>query len=66
MIELNANDLKDLIVRKKSVYGNELIYPVCLTSQLVARLIKQKTFNRESIRILKKLGYTFENEKVII
>jgi len=66
MIELNANDLKDLIVRKQSVYGIERIYPVCLTSQLVARLIRQKTFDRESIRILKRLGYTFEAEKVTI
>ena len=62
----HMNDNKNLIVRKANVYGIERIYPVCLTSQLVARLIRQKTFDRESIRILKRLGYTFENEKVTI
>ena len=62
----HMNDNKNLIVRKTNVYGVERIYPVCLTSQLVARLIRQKTFDRESIRILKRLGYTFENEKVTI
>ena len=62
----HMNDNKNLIVRKANVYGIERIYPVCLTSQLVARLIRQKTLDTASISILKRLGYTFEVPKVQI
>jgi len=62
----HMNDNKNLIVRKTNVYGVERIYPVCLTSQLVARLIRQKTLDTASISILKRLGYTFEVPKVQI
>lgn len=44
----------------KNVYGNELVYPACETSSLLAKLLHTKTFTPQAIEIIKKLGYTLE------
>ena len=44
----------------KNVYGNELIYPACETSQMFARLTGTKTLSRYAISIIKTLGYSVE------
>lgn len=49
-----------LIVEIKTVYGNEMIYPVNDTAQKFAALIGKKTLNRGDIAIIKELGYTIE------
>ncbi len=46
-----------ITLKTKSVYGNELIYPVCETSQKFANLINKKTFSNYDINIIKSLGY---------
>ena len=46
-----------LIVEKKSVYGNQLIYPVCDKAKLFANISGNKTLLPEVIECIKKLGY---------
>lgn len=53
-----------LTVRKKNVYGNELIYPICETAKLLATLAGRKTLTGSDIRIIKALGYTLISGEV--
>ena len=50
-----------LYVKKKNVYGNELVYPVCKDARLFANLTKQKTLNTDDIARIKSLGYVFKH-----
>ena len=54
---------KTLIVKKKNVYGKELIYPVCNDSVLFSCISGTKTFCSVTIANIKKLGYKFETQK---
>ena len=54
--------MKDIYVKKKNVYGNELLYPDCETSTLLSRLMPTKTFSLDDIRILKLLGYKIKTK----
>ena len=47
----------ELIVEKKSVYGNQLIYPICNKAKLFANISGNKTLLPEVIECIKKLGY---------
>ena len=47
-------------VKIKTVYGNEVIYPVCATAQAFAELARQKTLTSREIALIKRLGYTIE------
>lgn len=47
----------EIFVTVKSVYGNSLVYPACDKSKLLAELIGKKTFDRQSLFIIKSLGY---------
>jgi hypothetical protein len=49
-----------LKVKYYQVYGNETFYPACETSELFAKLLKQKSLTRKNIEVIKKLGYTIE------
>lgn len=48
---------KEIFVRIKNVYGNELIYPNCDTTRLLIKLTGKKTFNYSDINTLKQIGY---------
>jgi len=48
----------NITVRVKSVYGKQLIYPVCQTAQLLCSLTNAKTFTQEALATVKALGYT--------
>ena len=63
--ELEEKCMKDktLIVKKKNVWGNELIYPVCQDAILFSCIAGTKTFCKITIANIKKLGYKFETEK---
>ena len=52
-----------LIVRKESAWGNVRYAPVCETAQILAQIAGTKTLTDETIRLAKKLGYTFELER---
>ena len=47
----------NITVQIKNVYGNELIYPACEHSRLLARLAGKKTLSRQDIDLIKQLGY---------
>ena len=55
-----------LIVKRKNVYGNNLVYPVCDKSKLFANISGNKPLLPEVIELIKKLGYnlTTEREKI--
>ena len=57
---------KRLIVKKKSVWGTERIYPICEKSKLFTRLVGQKTLDRSAIEIIRQLGYDFKHEEIAI
>ena len=54
---------KTLIVKKKNVWGTELIYPVCQDAILFSCIAGTKTFCSITIANIKKLGYKFETQK---
>ena len=54
---------KTLIVKKKNVYGNERIYPVCNKAILFSCIAASKTLCPITIANIKKLGYKFETQK---
>lgn len=47
----------ELTVKVKSVYGNDLIYPVNDTAQKFSNLIGKKTFSKVDLAIISNLGY---------
>ncbi len=47
-----------ITVQVRSVYGNELVYPMDDTSLLFARLLNVKTFNHHQLSTIKALGYS--------
>jgi hypothetical protein len=49
-----------ILVKIKSVYGNELVYPACDTSKKFASLTNSKTLTRNTLSIIKSLGYSIE------
>ena len=57
---------KRLIVKKKSVWGTERIYPICERSIIFARLCGQKTLDKSSIVLIRQLGYDFKHEEIAI
>ena len=54
--------MKEIYVKKKNVYGNELVYPDCETSILLSNLMPTKTFAPDDIKILKQLGYKLKTK----
>ena len=63
--ELEEKCMKDkiLIVKKKNVWGNERIYPVCNKAILFSCIAASKTLCPITIANIKKLGYKFEIQK---
>ena len=63
--ELEEKCMKDktLIVKKKNVYGNERIYPVCNKAIIFSCIAASKTLCPITIANIKKLGYKFETQK---
>ena len=55
-----------LVVRKRTVYGNERVYPVNDAARQICALIGTTTLkseNHDRIEQLKALGYVFEVEQ---
>ena len=44
----------------KTVYGNELIYPVCEQAHVFAEIAGTKTLTRYTLTRIKELGYDIE------
>jgi hypothetical protein len=49
--------MQKITVSIESVYGRNLVYPACETSQLFCDLIGAKSFTPSQLRIIKVLGY---------
>lgn len=47
----------NIVVCIRNVYGNELIYPVCDTAKLLAKLAGRKTLGLGDIKTIEALGY---------
>ena len=58
-LELKAELLSqmEITVKRKTVYGNETIYPVCDTAICLTMLGDTKTLTPRQINIIKALGY---------
>jgi len=54
----------NITVQIKNIYGKETIYPACEVSEQLALLAGTKTLTRDSINIIKKLGYTINVQNV--
>ena len=52
-----------ITVAIKSVYGNELIYPISDNAKLFAILTRKKTLTKQALATIKKLGYEVEVQK---
>ena len=48
---------QQILVKRKNVYGNELIYPMCKTAHKLTMLANTKTLTPAQISIIKALGY---------
>jgi hypothetical protein len=46
-----------IIVERRNVYGNELIYPKCETAKLLAKLANHASLTKSDISVIKQLGY---------
>ena len=49
-----------ITVSIRNVYGNDLIYPICDTAQLLCSLTARKTLHKHDIDVIKQLGYDVE------
>lgn len=47
-------------VEVKNVYGKQIVYPICETAQLLAKLANQKSFTPSTIITIRALGYSIE------
>ena len=56
-MESSSGGNMELTVKIKSVYGNDLIYPVNETSIKFANLLGKKTFSKVDLAIIGNLGY---------
>jgi len=63
---MKRDNMKEIIVKRKNVYGNELIYPICNTAKLFQALTGGVTLGKTDIAIIKRLGYTFKTESEVI
>jgi hypothetical protein len=52
-------ETKVLELQVRHTYGLERIYPINPPAVLLAKLLKKKTFDREDLKLLAELGYTF-------
>jgi len=52
----------NITVKIATNYGREYIYPVCNTAKAFARISGHKTLTRDTIDLIKKMGYTVSQE----
>lgn len=44
----------------KTIYGNQMIYPLCERAKLFASMVGQKTLTMRDIEHIKKLGFSVQ------
>jgi len=55
-----------VIIKKKSVYGNVLFYPVCENAQKFCKLTNKKTLDHRDIELIRSLGFEVSLEQETI
>lgn len=55
-----------IIIKKKTVYGNELFYPVCENSKKFCKLTNKKTLDHRDIELIRSLGFEVSLEQETI
>jgi hypothetical protein len=63
LAELVKPDPMEITVKRKTVYGNEVVYPVCDTANCLTMLGDTKTITPRQIGIIKALGYKINLEQ---
>lgn len=53
----------EIIIRLKNNYGQQVAYPACNKSKLFAQLADTKTLTKQTINIVKALGYEVRIEQ---
>jgi hypothetical protein len=54
--------MNEITVQVKTVYGNELVYPVCDKAKLFAQIAGSKTLTTDCLLAIVKLGYTITEQ----
>jgi len=49
-----------ILIKIKTVYGNQLFYPVCEKAKLFTQLLGKKTLSTSDLRTIKELGFKIE------
>lgn len=57
---------QSITVRIKNVYGNEMVYPACQESHLLANLTGTKTFTKYHLNTIRDLGYEIKVESQVL
>ena len=57
---------KEILVKIKTVYGNDLIYPVCENAKKFATLTNKKTLNKNELVYIKSLGFEVKVEAPVL
>lgn len=50
-----------LLVELRHVYGTKKYYPACIRSKNVAKLMRQLTFSKENVILLREIGFEVIN-----
>lgn len=53
----------EITVSVKNNFGTEQVYPVCERAQTFARIACTKTLTRDTLALVKKLGYSIKVEQ---
>ena len=51
---------KEIILEKRNVYGNDLIYPSCHVANALIKLKEKKTFKKSDLEVFKSLGLSIQ------
>lgn len=49
-----------LTLEHKTVFGNELYYPICKDSKIIVRLMGRQAFTEQQVKELKADGWTID------
>lgn len=53
-----------LTIQIKNNYGKEAIYPICEKAKTFAKLARTSTLTRDTVELIKSLGYSFTVQQV--
>ena len=56
--------MKSITVEVRSVYGNTLVYPMCDTAKLFARIANKTTLDASNLNDIARLGYQVKTSLV--